>query len=208
MLTDVRYALRMLAKNPGFACVVVFTLALGIGANAAIFSLMDRVLLQSLPVANPEQLVVLSSYDPKDEPDIHGSFSYAMYQDLRDRNDVFSGVIVRGGTQMNVSYGDQTERVRGELVSGNFFDVLGVRPWAGRLFSQDDDRVPGGHPVAVLSYAYWERRFAKDPNLIGKTILVNEYPLTVIGVTPPNFYGVSLSNNPDVRVPMMMTPVF
>jgi predicted permease len=208
MLTDVRYALRMLAKNPGFACVVVFTLALGIGANAAIFSLMDRVLLQSLPVANPEQLVVLSAYDPKDGPDIDSSFSYAMYQDLRDKNEVFSGVIVRGGSQMNVSYGDRTERVRGELVSGNFFDVLGVRPWAGRLFTQDDDRTPGAHPVAVLSYAYWESRFEKDPNLIGKTILVNEYPLTVIGVTPPGFYGVSLSSNPDVRVPMMMTPVF
>ncbi len=187
MLTDVRYALRMLAKNPGFACVVVFTLALGIGANAAIFSLTDRVLLQTLPVTEPDQLVVLSAYDPKDGPDIDSSFSYAMYQDLRDRNDVFSGVIVRGGTQMNVSYGDHTERVRGELVSGNFYDVLGVRPWTGRLLTQDDDRVPGAHPVAVLSYAYWERRFGKDPNVIGKTILVNEYPLTVIGVTPPSF---------------------
>jgi len=208
MINDIRYALRTLAKSPGFACVVIFTLALGIGANAAIFSLLDRVLLQSLPVANPDQLAVLTSYDPKDGPDIGSSFSYLMYTDLRDKNDVFSGVIVRGGTQMNVSYGDQTERVRGELVSGNFFEVLGVRPWAGRLFTQDDDRTPGAHPVAVLSYAYWESRFGKDPNLIGKTILVNEHPLTVIGVTPPGFYGVSLSNNPDVRVTMMMTPVF
>lgn len=208
MINDIRYALRVLAKSPGFACVVIFTLALGIGANAAIFSLMDRVLLQSLPVANPEQLAVLSAYDPKDGPDIDSSFSYAMYQDLRDKNEVFSGVITRGGSQMNVSYGDRNERVRGELVSGNFFEVLGVQPWAGRLFTQDDDRNPGAHPVAVLSYAYWESRFGKDPNLIGKTILVNEYPLTVIGVTPPGFYGVSLSNNPDVRVPMMMTPVF
>lgn len=207
MINDVRYALRMLAKNPGFAAVVVFTLALGIGANAAIFSLTDRVLLQSLPVANPEQLAVLSSYS-KGEPQIDSSFSYPMYQSLRDRNDVFAGVIARGGAQMNVSYGDQTERVRGELVSGDFFEVLGVRPWAGRLFTQDDDRLPGAHPVAVLSYAYWESRFGRDPNLIGKTILVNAHPLTVIGVTPPGFYGVSLQDNPDVRVPMMMTPVF
>jgi hypothetical protein len=102
MLTDIRFALRVLAKNPGFACVVVFTLALGIGANAAIFSLTDRVLLQSLPVAAPDQLVILSAYDPKDGPDIDSAFSYAMYQDLRDKNDVFSGVIVRGGAQMNV----------------------------------------------------------------------------------------------------------
>ena len=207
-IQDIRYALRMLTKNPAFAGVVVLTLALGIGANAAIFSLLDQVLLQSLPVTKPEQLTVLASYDPKDGPGIDNSFSYPMYQDLRDRNSVFSGVIARGGTQMNVSYGEQTERVRGELVSGNFFEVLGVRPWAGRLFTQDDDRTPGAHPVAVLSYSYWESRFNKDPNLIGKTILVNEQPLTVLGVTPPGFYGVNLSSNPDVRVPLMMTPVF
>src|SRR5690349_18840256 len=207
MITDIRYALRMLTKNPAFAGVVVLTLALGIGANAAIFSLLDQVLLQSLPVANPEQLMVLSAYEVK-EPEVDYSFSYPTYQDLRDRNSVFSGVIARGGAQMNVSYGDQTERVSGELVSGNFFEVLGVRPWAGSLFTQNDDRNPGAHPVAVLSYDFWDRRFGKDQNLIGKTILVNEYPLTVIGVTPPGFYGVDLSNSPDVRVPLMMTPVF
>jgi predicted permease len=208
IINDIRYAIRMLTKNPAFASVVVLTLALGIGANAVIFSLLDKVLLQSLPVASPEQLGVLSVYDPKDGPDIDSSFSYPMYQDLRDRNSVFSGVIARGGTQMNVSYGDQNERVRGELVSGNFFEVLGVRPWVGRLFTQEDDRTPGAHPVAVLSYAFWESRFNKDPNLVGKTILVNEQPLTVVGVTPPGFYGVNLSNNPDVRVTLMMTPVF
>src|ERR1041384_3729561 len=206
-INDVRYALRMLVKNPAFACVVVLTLALGIGANAAIFSLLDTVLIQSLPVPNPDQLAVFSTYD-KAPPEGDRAFSYAMYKDLRDRNSVFSGVIARGGTQMNVTYGDQTERVRGELVSGNFFDVLGVRPWAGRLFTQDDDRTPGAHPVAVLSYSYWKRRFNKDPNLIGKTILVNEQPMTVLGVTPPGFYGLDLANNPDVRVPLMMTPVF
>ena len=208
MLTDIRYALRMLAKNPAFAGVVILTLALGIGANAAIFSLLDTVLLQSLPVTNPDQLAVLSVYDPKEGPGIDSSFSYPMYQDLRDRNSIFSGVIARAGAQLNVSYGDQTERVSGELVSGNFFEVLGVRPWAGRLFTPDDDRNPGAHPVAVLSYRFWESRFNKDPNLIGKTILVNEHPVTVLGVTPPAFYGVDLSSNPDVRVPMMMTPVF
>ena len=208
MLTDIRYALRMLAKNPAFAGVVILTLALGIGANAAIFSMLDTVLLQSLPVTNPDQLAVLSVYDPKEGPGIDSSFSYPMYQDLRDRNSIFSGVIARAGAQLNVSYGDQTERVSGELVSGNFFEVLGVRPWAGRLFTPDDDRNPGAHPVAVLSYRFWESRFNKDPNLIGKTILVNEHPVTVLGVTPPAFYGVDLSSNPDVRVPMMMTPVF
>jgi predicted permease len=207
MINDIRYALRRMTQSPVFAAVVVLTLALGIGANAAIFSLLDQVLLQSLPVANPDQLVVLSAYDAK-EPVLDSSFSYPMYQDLRDRNAVFSGVIARGGTQMNVSYGDQTERVRGELVSGNFYEVLGVRPWTGRLFTQEDDRTPGAHPVAVLSYRFWESRFNKDPNLIGQTILINEHPVTVLGVTPPGFYGVDLTNNPDVRVPLMMTPVF
>jgi predicted permease len=197
----------MLTKNPAFAGVVVLTLALGIGANAAIFSLLDQVLLQSLPVANPDQLVVLSAYEAK-QPEHDSSFSYPMYQDLRDRNSAFSGVLARGGAQMNVSYGDQTERVSGELVSGNFYEVLGVRPWVGRLFTQEDDRTPGAHPVAVLSYKFWESRFNKDPNLIGKTILINEYPVTVLGVTPPGFYGLDLSYNPDVRVPLMMTPVF
>jgi predicted permease len=205
---DIRYTVRLLLKNPGFTAVVVLTLALGIGANAAIFSITDKVLLQSLPVPNPEQLAVLSAYDPKDGPDFESSFSYPMYQDLRDRNEVFSGVIARGGTQMNVSYADQTERVRGELVSGNFFDVLGVRPWAGRFFTQDDDRVPGAHPVAVLSYNFWDRRFGKNPNIVGQTILVNEQAVTVLGVAPPSFYGIDLSDSPDVRVPMMMAPVF
>jgi predicted permease len=205
---DIRYSVRLLAKNPGFTAIVVLTLALGIGANAAIFSITDKVLLQSLPVRDPDQLVVLSAYDPKEGPGTDSTFSYAMYQDLRDRNDVFSGVITRGSAQMNVSYADQNERVRGELVSGNFFEVLGVRPWAGRLFTQEDDRTPGAHPVAVLSYQYWDRRFAKDPNIIGKTILVNEHPLTVLGVTPPSFFGIDISNAPDVRVPIMMTPVF
>ena len=207
---DVKYTLRMLSKQPGFAAVVVLTLALGIGATAAIFSLTDKVLLQTLPVPKPEQLVLVSTYDPKEglERDGDSSWSYPAYQDLRDQNDVFSGVIARGGAQMNVSYGDQNARVTGELVSGNFFEVLGVKPWAGRLFTQNDDMTPGAHPVAVLSYSFWESRFNKDDSLIGKTILINEHPVTVLGVTPPGFYGLSLADNADVRVPLMMTPVF
>jgi putative ABC transport system permease protein len=204
---DIRYALRMLRKNPAFSVIVVATLALGIGANAAMFSLTDRVLLQKLPVNNPDQLVLLATRTPSDsEPS--SSFSYPMYLDLRDRNNSFNGVIARGGVQMNVSYGDQNERVSGDLVSGNYFEVLGVRPWAGRLFTQDDDRTPGANPVAVISYGFWEKRFGRDQTIIGKAILVNEHPLVVVGVTPPNFYGVYLSSAPDIWVPLMMTPVF
>lgn len=205
---DLRYALRMLRKKPGFTLVAVLTLALGIGANAALFSLTDAVLLQSLPVNHPDQLTTISSCDPTLGPDVSTSFSYPMYQDLRDKNEVFSGVLARGGAQMNISYEGRNDRVRGELVSGNYFDVLGVRPWAGRLFTQDDDRTPGAHPVAILSYGFWERRFGKDPAIVGKTILVNENPLTVIGVSPPGFYGVELSSNADIRVPLMMTTVY
>ena len=204
---DLRYAFRMMRKNPGFSLIVVATLALGIGANAAMFSLTDRVLLQRLPVTNPDQLTVLVTRSPE-QSEGDESFSYPMYQDLRDRNDVFSGVIARGGTQMNVSYGDQTSRVSAELVSGNYFEVLGVRPVAGRLLTQDDDRNPGAHPVAVISYGFWESRFGRDRSIIGKTILANEHPVIVLGVTPPEFYGVYLANAPDVWVPMMMTPVF
>ena len=204
---DLRYAFRMLRKNPGFSCVVIATLALGIGANAAMFSLTDRVLLQRLPVTNPDQLAVLITRDPAESTD-DDSFSYPMYQDIRDRNNVFSGVIAVGGSQMNVSYGGENARVSAELVSGNFFEVLGVRPLVGRLLTQDDDRTPGAHPVAVISYAFWDKRFGKDPSIIGKTILANEHPLTVLGVTPPDFYGVFLEDAPDVWAPMMMTPVF
>lgn len=205
---DLRYALRMLRKHPGFTLVAVLTLALGIGANAALFSLTDAVLLQTLPVKDPGQLTAIATLESASGGEANHSFSYPMYQDLRDKNDVFSGVIARGGAQMNISYEGQNDRVRGELVSGNYFEVLGVRPWVGRLLTQDDDRTPGAHPVAVLSYPFWESRFGKDPGVVGKTILVNETPLTVIGVSPPGFYGIELSGNADVRVPMMMTTVF
>ena len=203
---DIRFGLRMLRKSPGFTATAILTLALGIGANSAIFSMMDKVLMQSLPVRSPDELVVISAFDA--ESDSHDSFSYPMYQDFRDRNDVFAGVIAMGGTQMNVSYSGQNEHVRGRIVSGNFFEVLGVHPWAGRLFTQDDDRTPGAHPVAALSYGFWERRFGKDAALVGKTILLNEHAMTVVGIAPPGFYGAELSNAPDVYVPMMMTTVF
>ena len=122
--------------------IAILTLALGIGANAAIFSMTDAVLLQSLPVKAPGQLAAISSYDSGSGEEYSTSFSYPMYQDLRDKNSVFSGVLARGGAQMNISYDGRNDRVRGELVSGNYFEVLGVRPWAGRLFTGEDDQTP------------------------------------------------------------------
>jgi predicted permease len=205
-MQDVRYALRMLRKNPGFTAVSVLTLALGIGANAAIFSLMDAVLLSRLPVHQPEELVLITWWDAQSR--VNSSFSYPMYQDLRDRNTAFAGVIARGGAQFNLNYRGVNERVRGELVSGNYYEVLGVRPWVGQLFTQRDDVTPGAHPVVVLSYGFWQRRFGGDPAIVGQTILLNEHPITVTGVSPPEFYGTGLDAPQDVQVPLMMTPVF
>jgi predicted permease len=203
---DLRYGLRTLRKNPGYAAVAIVSLALGIGANAAIFSLMDAVLLSRLPVWHPEELVVVTTLDADSRS--HDSFSYPMYRDLRDRNQAFDGVIARGGVQLNLSYRGMTEKVYGELVSGNYYDVLGVRPWIGRLLSQQDDRAPGAQPVAVLSYGFWQRRFGGDPVVVGQSVLLNEHPVTVIGVAAPAFYGTSLGANADVRLPLILTTLF
>ena len=204
---DVRYGLRMLARSSGFTAVVILTLALGIGANTAIFSMVNAVLPMSLPVEKPEELVVLKYSDPQ-PGQLNEDFSYPMYQSIRDKNGSFSGVLAGSGIELNVGYGGESEQLYGELVSGNYFPTLGVQPWLGRLFTDDDDRVPGRHPVAVLSHGYWQRRFASDPSIVGKQIILNARPMTIIGVTPPGFYGTGLARNPGVGVPMMMATVF
>jgi putative ABC transport system permease protein len=159
---DARYALRTLIKSPGFTTVVVLTLALGIGANTAIFSLTDQVLLRLLPVQAPEQLVLLDGPGAfQGRTFNNATFSYPMYRDFRDQNTVFSGVLARFPAPLTLMTGGQSERVRGELVSGNYFDVLGVKAHIGRTFTADDDRTPGGHPVAVLDAAV--RRQSVDP---------------------------------------------
>ena len=207
LVQDVRYALRMLRKSPGFTAVVVLTLALGIGANTAIFSLMNAVLLQSLPVRNPEQLVVVRYTDPQPRG-AEEDFSYPMYQALRDKSAAFEGVVTRSGVSFNVTYAGQSEWAYGELVSGNYYEVLGVRPWLGRLLSPEDDRTPGAHPVAVLSYGYWQARFGSDPSIVGRKILLDAQPMTVIGVSAPGFFGTEMARDPSITVPMMMTLVF
>jgi len=203
---DIRYGFRLLRKNPGFSAVVILALALGLGANTALFSLFNTVLLGALPVQHPEQLVVLSTVN--ENSDSITSFSYPMYRELRDKNAVFSGMIAQAGVEMNASYAGQSEKARGEVVTGNYFETLGVRPWRGRLFSQADDRIPGAHPVAVLSYEYWQRRFGGDPGIVGGKLILNNRPMTVIGITPPGFYGTDLSEVTDIRLPMMMVTVF
>ncbi|MGH9140451.1 MAG: ABC transporter permease, partial [Vicinamibacterales bacterium] len=204
-MSDFRFALRTLVNAPAFTIVVVLTLALGIGANTAIFSLTDQVLLRMLPVKSPEQLVVL------DGPGVfrgrtfnNGTFSYPMYRDFRDQNTVFDGVVARFPAPLTLLANGQAERVQGELVTGNYFDVLGVRAHIGRTFTPDDDRTPGGHPVAVLSHNFWMRRFAGDPSVINRTISLNGLPMTVVGVTPAGFFGIVIGETPDVMVPVMM----
>src|SRR3954467_13390510 len=204
-MSDFRYALRTLLNAPAFTIVVVLTLALGIGANTAIFSLTDQVLLRMLPVKSPEQLVVLDGPGAfRGRTFNAGTFSYPMYRDFRDRNTVFDGVLARFPAPLTLMTNGQAERVSGELVSGNYFDVLGVRAQIGRTFTPEDDRTPGGHPLAILSYNFGTRRFAADPSVLNRTVTLNGLPMTIVGVTTPGFYGIVVGENPDVMVPIAM----
>jgi putative ABC transport system permease protein len=212
LLQDLRYALRQLRKSPGFTAVAIVTLALGIGANTAIYSLLDQVLLRSLPVRDPNRLVQLR-FAGSDTGrvnvyggDAHDYFSYPMYRDVRDQNSVFRGVLATDSVQVGVQWHNQPELVSGELVSGNYFDVLGVAPGLGRLFVPSDDQVQEANPVVVLSFGYWKRRFGSDPHILDQSIQINGHPFTVIGVTPPGFRSVVGGNAPDVFAPMMMKP--
>jgi putative ABC transport system permease protein len=207
---DIRFGLRMLAKNPAFTAIAVLTLALGIGANTAIFSLINQILLHRLPVPNPSELVVLHAPGPvtghvSDDGDYTESFSYLMYKGLREHTASVCSMLARDLFSASIASQGQTERGHGELVSGNYFEVLGVQPALGRVFTLDDERVPGGHPLVVLSHAYWTRRFGSDPNILNKSLLINNVQMTVVGVARSGFSGVQLGKTPDVFVPLMMT---
>jgi predicted permease len=204
-LQDVRYATRTLARTPGFSLVVVMTLGLGIGANTAIFSLTDQVLLRTLPVKDPRALVQLDGPGPFSGRTYNDrTFSYPMYVALRDRNDVFDGLVARFGANATVTTRSQAERVDVELISGNTFGVLGVSPRLGRALTPADDRTPGAHPVAVLSDSYWHRRFGGSPDVLNQVITVNSTPFTIVGVAPPGFAGVAATTVPDLFIPLMM----
>ena len=206
---DLRYGIRTLIKNPGFSVVAVLTLALGLGANTAIFSLTDQILLRTLPVENPKELVVLRSVGPKSgrvwsDGDSGMSYSYPMYKELRDKNNVFTGLLARFAIPLSVAGEGQTERASGELVSGNYFDVLGVRPALGRVFTAEDEGAPGANPIIVLSHGYWSRHFGADPNILNKMLTVNNTAMTVVGVARAGFNGVQIGQTPDVFIPMSM----
>ena len=205
LLQDLRYAVRTLRKSPLFVSVAVLSLALGIGANTAIFTLINQLILQYLPVRHPEELVLLTA-----RGNHYGSnnganaLSYSMYQDFRDKNRVFSGMFCRNGNVASLSYSGKTELVATEFVSGNYFPVLDVGAAVGRVFNASDDLMQGSHPVAVLSYGYWKARFGGDRGIIGKRIVVDGYPLTVIGVSQAAFNGVEPGNSPQIRIPITM----
>ena len=211
LLQDVRYGLRLLLKSPGFTAIAVLTLALGIGANTAIFSFTDQVLLRTLPVPNPQQLVVLRSpgHNPgrvsTDTDDGAQAFSYPLYKDVRDRSTVFSGLLACFPVDVNVAGHGQTQSAAGELVSGNYFETLEVRPALGRVLMASDETAPGANPVAVLSYGYWKRQFGGDRSILNKPLSVNGVELTVVGVAGQGFDGVQIGAMPDVFIPITIT---
>ena len=211
-MQDVRYALRQLLKAPGFTLTAVATLALGIGANTAIFTVFNQVLLRMLPVEKPGELMRLSfiGSDMGHVSAFGGTdldfFSDPMYRDLRDRNTVFSGLIADDETQVGAVWKSQPELLSAEIVSGNYFDVLGVRPAAGRLLLSSDDVVKEGSPVVVLSYDYWKTRFDSSRDVVNQTLLINGHPFTIVGVAAQGFSSAINGYTPKVFVPLTMKP--
>lgn len=210
LIQDAQFALRQLRKRPGFALTAVLTLALGIGATTAIYTLFDQMLLKNLPVEDPARLVLLS-YSGSDTGSLMSRggrpgdyFSYPMYRNIRNGNSVFSGVLASDQTQVAIQWKNTPILTTAELVSGNYFDVLAVRPAMGRLFSSADDEFPDHDPVVVLSYAFWQREFGGDPKALNQTLRINSHAFTIVGVAQPSFQSVVVGSDPDVFVPMMM----
>ncbi len=201
ILRDFRYSLRRLSKSPGITAIAILSLALGIGANAAIFSIFNTAALRPLPIQEPAELVSLTN---SVENRMFPVFSYPNYKDFRDRNKVFDGLIAYRFAPLSISHDGINERVWGYLVSGNYFQVLGIKAAIGRVISVEDDRLPGGHPVTVLSYRSWQQRFGADPKIIGKNLIVNGRSYSVIGVAPKGFYGTEIISAPELWFPMMM----
>src|SRR5882762_52429 len=208
-LIDVRYGLRVLRKNPAFTIVAILTLALGVGANTAIFTVINAVMLRALPVQRPQQLVTVGDpakvYSWGTGTPRTDAFSYPLYQEVRDHNDVFSSLLASsnlGNLRITIEGGPET--VRGRLVTENYFQTLGVEALRGRTFMGDENRIPGGDPFLVISYGYWQRRFSGDPAVIGRNVRLNNYPFTIIGVGPPGFFGEVVGDRPDLWAPMMM----
>jgi predicted permease len=201
LIKDIRYAVRGLVKRPGFVAIAVITLALGIGANTAIFSLVNTVVLRSLPVDRPNEIV---SVAVRGKEDSMSAFSYPNYKDFRDHNDVLSGLLVYRFVPLSLSRGGNNERIWGYEVSGNYFDVLNVKAIHGRTFLPEEDQTKNSHPVIVVGYDCWQRRFAGDPGLVGKDVLINNHQFRVIGIAPEGFKGTEFVYSPEIWVPASM----
>jgi predicted permease len=212
-LTDLRYGFRLLARTPGFTAVAVLSLALGIGANAAIFTLIDAVLLRALPVRNPQELVSLNIAEPSEhrfsrwtDGSSDTAFPYKAFQEMRAHNQVFSNLFAFKSTgRLNAQVNGAAELARGQLVTPDYFRALGVRLILGRDFAEDDDRA-GAEPVAIISYGYWQRRFGADPSVMGRRIVINGVSLTIIGVTMLEFFGLQAGSALDVSMPFAVQP--
>jgi putative ABC transport system permease protein len=211
LFQDVKYALRQLRNAPTFAITAILTLALGIGANTAIFSLLDQALLRSLPVRDPHRLVILEGTGKAWEGhasswggDPEAYFSYPMYKDLRDQNQAFEGLIATSQTEVALIRSGASQMVNAEIVSGNYFTVLGVRPTLGRVFTQSEDKQEDGDPVAVISYEFWKGHLAADPRVVGETVSISGHPFQIIGVSAPQFRSAIWGERPALFVPMSM----
>ena len=198
---DLRYAARTLRRSPGFLVVSVISLALGIGANTAIFSLINTVMLRSLPVKEPDRLVQITRLTPQGKP---GVVSYPLFQYFRDNLKSISGTAVEQSGGPAILIDGAEEVVSSEQVSGAHFTVLGVEAAAGRLLEPADDAIASASPVAVISYRYWQRRFGLDPAAIGKTFALRNHVFTIVGVTPPHYQGTRLGRDPDITLPLTM----
>jgi predicted permease len=212
-IQNIRYAMRQISRAPGFGATVIVTLALGIGANAAIFTIFDQVLLRMLPVEKPKELVrfnwtgSFSGSRSSFGGDSGDYFSYPMYKDLRDRNSAFSGMLAADRAGVGISWHNQAENEDAEIVSGNYFDVLGLHPAIGRLLNAEDDTTKNANPVLVLGYGYWKTHFSAANDIAGQTLLVNGHPFTILGVAPEGFHSAIDSYVPKVYIPVNMVEV-
>ena len=199
---DCRYGLRMLRRSPVFTSVAILSLALGIGACTAIFSLMDRVMFRMLPVRQPERLVQIARFHP---PYGRGAMSYPIVLALNKGLSSFESLLARHHLRVcDIKIDGNTETADFDLVSGSYYRVLGVKAVVGRTFTEDVDRAPGANPVAVISHRYWERRFASDPAVVGKTFRRLDTLFTIVGVTPREFFGTVVGEDPDITIPLTM----
>ena len=200
---DIRYAFRQLKRSPGFAIATILILALGIGAVTAVFSLIDTALLKMLPVHDPEQLVELRAVNPAF--DVNYAFSYPAFKSFENQTQVLAGALAfRKLPDVDVEMEGRSELAQGQVVSGDYFSVLGVRAILGRTILATDETAPGQNPVAVIGYDYWRTRFALDPGIVGKHVLLNNAPFTIIGVTSPEFYGVQPGERVGISIPLTM----